>query len=53
VWRGPLVHRPPGSEVRLAVPRALLTDGEYRVRIVPGVGGPPLAESILEITSSN
>jgi hypothetical protein len=53
VWRGPVVHRSPGSEVRLAVPRTFLADGEYRIRIVPGTGGPPLAESILKIKSRN
>jgi hypothetical protein len=37
------------KEVRLVVRRALLPDGEYRVRIVPKAGGPPLAESTLEI----
>jgi hypothetical protein len=51
VWRSPLVHLAPGGEVRLAVPRTLLADGEYRVRIVPGTGGSPVVESTLKIES--
>jgi hypothetical protein len=43
------LHR--AGEVWLLVPRSFLPDGEYRVRLVPSAGGPPRAESILEITS--
>jgi hypothetical protein len=51
VWRGPVRRLVPGSEVHLVVSRKRLADGEYRVRIVPGAGGPARTESLLEVES--
>lgn len=52
VWRGPRVHLIPAGELRLVVPRGLLVDGRYSVRIVPEAGGPAIAEKTLRITTS-
>ena len=51
VWSSPPVHLPRAGDVWLLVSRSRLPDGEYYVRIVPNAGGPPRAESTLEITS--
>ena len=51
VWRGRRVHLIPAGEFRLVVPRGLLPDGGYSVRIVPEAGGPPIAEKTLRITT--
>jgi hypothetical protein len=51
VWRGTRVHLSPAGEFRLVVPRGLLPDGRYSVRIVPDAGGPPIAEKTLRITT--
>ncbi|HEX4499082.1 MAG TPA: hypothetical protein VIE43_25620 [Thermoanaerobaculia bacterium] len=52
VWRSRRVRLTPSSEVRIVLQRALLPDGEYRVRIVSDAGSPPLAESTLEIETA-
>jgi hypothetical protein len=49
VWSSPVVILTPAGEFRLVVPRRLLADGTYRVRISPDSGGRPLAEEILKI----
>jgi hypothetical protein len=51
VWRGHRVHLIPAGEFRLVVPRGLLPDGRYSVRIVPDAGGPPIAGKTLRITT--
>jgi hypothetical protein len=51
VWRGPRAHLIPAGEFRLVVPRGLLPDGIYSVRIVPEAGGPPIAGKTLRITT--
>lgn len=51
VWRGLRVHLMPAGEFRLIVPRGLLPDGRYSVRIVPDAGGPPIVEKTLRITT--
>jgi hypothetical protein len=51
VWRGLVKRHAPGTEVHLVVTRELLTDGEYRLRLVPAAGGPAWAESILDVVS--
>jgi hypothetical protein len=51
VWRGPRVHLIPAEEFRLVVPRGLLADGRYSIRIVPETGGPAIAEKTLRITT--
>ena len=52
VWHSPRVHLISGGEFRLLVPRRLLPDGGYRVRIVPDAGGLPIAEKTLKIVTS-
>jgi hypothetical protein len=51
VWSRPMFLMPL-SEVPLEMPRKLLPDGEYRVRIVSDPGGSSLAESTLEIETA-
>jgi hypothetical protein len=53
VYRKEHVRLMPSSEVRLDMPRKLLPDGEYRMRIVADEGGSLLAESTLEIESAD
>jgi len=52
VWHSRRVHLIPAEEFRLLVPRRLLPDGGYRVRIVPDAGGLPIAEKTLKIVTS-
>jgi len=52
VWHSPRVHLIPAGEFRLVVPRGLLPDGVYSVRIVPDAGGRPIAGKTLKITTS-
>jgi len=49
VWHSPRLHLIPAGEFRLVVPRGLLPDGGYSVRIIPEAGGPPIAEKTLRI----
>ncbi len=51
VFRSDPERLAPDTEVRVIVPRTYLPDGEYRIRIVPEGGGPPIAESTLGITT--
>jgi hypothetical protein len=51
VWRGPRVHLEPAGEFKLVLPRELLHDGEYRVRIVDA-GGKTLSEKAVEIRTA-
>jgi hypothetical protein len=52
VWQSPRVHLIPAGEFRLIVPRRLLPDGVYSVRIVPDAGGRPIAEKTVKIVTS-
>ncbi|MFL6258246.1 MAG: hypothetical protein ACJ76Y_00930 [Thermoanaerobaculia bacterium] len=52
VWRSKPVRVSPAGDFRPVLPRSLLPDGEYRVRIVPEAGGHPLAESRLWIETA-
>ena len=38
-----------GSEFRLILPRHMLPDGLYRIRLLPASGGDPLGEEILKV----
>jgi hypothetical protein len=51
VWHSRPVHLIPAGEFRLVVPRGLIPDGIYSVRIAPEAGGPPMAEKTLRITT--
>jgi hypothetical protein len=53
VWQGPVKRHTPGTDVHLGISRELLSDGEYRLRLVPAAGGPAWAESILDVESGN
>lgn len=52
VWRSDLRRLAPRDELRVILRRERLPDGEYRIRILPGAGGPPLAESSLEVRTA-
>ncbi|MFL6236754.1 MAG: hypothetical protein ACJ76N_26730 [Thermoanaerobaculia bacterium] len=49
VWSSNLMRLIPDREFRLILPRNLLPDGEYHIRIVPREGGHSLADSTLAI----
>lgn len=49
VWRSPSTRLTLGGELSLTVPRELLPYGDYRIRLLPAAGGPPLAQETLRI----
>jgi hypothetical protein len=54
VWRSPRVRLGPLEERELLLPRKLLPDGDYRVRVYPesGFGARPLAVEALRVETS-
>jgi hypothetical protein len=54
VWRSSRKHLVPLAEMRLLLPRRLLPDGDYRVRVYPesGFGARPLAEEALRVETA-